>query len=236
MGTVAIVDRKQVINERYWKFSLVEADQRYRITFPERTGQIAESLGISKATIKYNVEPRTFTLKVRCDRCKEVSEVTRTFASRYLLESRYTCVYSCPSCEVEQQRERDELWAVYAEREREQAAIIAAHNDDLRKKYGPLIVRECPNCGYLTHIEFDPMTAEFYEVCGVSEEALTAEADEAGFGPSECNARRPSECNARLKAYFTEEQRQAFLRKMIALLQAKVSNVEPSAPAVTLPS
>lgn len=177
-------DRWQAANERYWQFTIADSEGRPqvgKVMFPERTGQLAASLGVTKQMLKYHVKPMTYTLQVYCNRCKQTSIVTRTFRTRYELECLYSVAYRCDKCE-----------AAY---ELETAEGRASLNEELRKYYGSLIVRECPNCGYLTHLAFDPNAVDFYEVCSASESCLTAD--------------------------LTVVQRAAFFPKIVALLQAR---------------
>lgn len=187
MSIVATIDRKQVINERYWNFSITEPKgeaQVRRVIFPESARQIAESLGIKAERIKYHVEPKTYTLRVRCRECKRELDVTLTFRTRYELECLYGGTFECKDCA--------------AERVRRNAEDLEAYNATLREKYGALIVQECPKCHCLTHIAFDSVTVEFYEVCAA--------------GGSEC-----------FSSALMAAQRKAFLPEIITLLRAKAA-------------
>ena len=200
MSKLAVIDRKQIINERYWMFSVTELENAGRafreIAFPESIREVADSLGVRVETLKYHVEPRTLTLPVRCYRCAKVSDVTRIYSTRYQLESLYSCSYTCHECQTEE--------------EHKQAEDLAGFNETLREKYGPLIVRECPNCGWLTHITFDPVSVEFYEICENGRPVYEED--------SEAHEGKPC-----FTSLLNPKSRKVFLLKIIALLQAKAA-------------
>ena len=163
MGTVETIDRKQLINDRYWNFSITEPEgeaQMRRVVYPESARQIAESLGINVERIKYHVEPKTYTLRVRCRECMRELNVTETLRTRYELDCLYSGTYVCEDCQVE--------------RKRKEAEDLAAYNEILREKYGALVVGKCPKCGLFTHIAFDPATVEFYQVCEAGDECFAS--------------------------------------------------------------
>jgi hypothetical protein len=135
---------KQAVTD-YWKFTCEK-----RIVWYSTVTELANSAGLSVNQFLKLIKPQTFTLSRVCDYCRTGNPLLKnlTVASRSALEWQYR--YARTMCDACEQRQKERIRIAIAEQEARQAGERQKHRDAARRKYGDLILGDCPQChGYI---------------------------------------------------------------------------------------